>query len=354
MIGILTFQATNNFGACLHTIALQRKISELGYPCEIIDYRCTNVVARETASFHPGCSPRRQLSYILNQGYKYKRKFYHLQYDMRKFAHVGSMIYDSDNIHKANKVYDVFMVGSDVVWSLRINGHDYHYFLDFVEANKRKLAFSSSVGETNCYRDDTHLPDLLRKFNHIAVREEEAIDWIKSICGRTDVDYVCDPTMLYNAKEWDKILSPLSYLEDYVLVYFSNDKIIEDAISYAQKHKLRVVLIASGWRKIHGVEKVFPTTLQEFVGLIKHCRALFTGSYHGMLFSLYYQREVFYYNGSLKSRMASLGRSFHIEHHCGDVFRPIDATPINYRDVLDAMERFRTKSIEVLHKMLTK
>lgn len=60
MIGLLTFQLTNNFGAHLHTIALYNKIKDLGYTCEIVDYRSPELINRETKSFRlVGLSPKR-------------------------------------------------------------------------------------------------------------------------------------------------------------------------------------------------------------------------------------------------------------------------------------------------------
>lgn len=68
MIGLLTFQLTNNFGAHLHTIALYNKIKDLGYTCEIVDYRSPELINRETKSFRlVGLSPKKivALCYIV-------------------------------------------------------------------------------------------------------------------------------------------------------------------------------------------------------------------------------------------------------------------------------------------------
>ena len=351
MIGILTFQSTNNFGAHLHTIALYNKVKELGYDCEIIDYLCPALLKREADEYRLTASPKRLLWYIL-YGHILKEKYYQLSKELRKYSQVGPS-YTPENIVNANSRYDGFLVGSDVVWSLRVSDYDYNYFLAFANNDKVLNAFSSSVGETEMYRDDLQLPGLLQRFTKIAVRDEEAVDWVMQISGK-DASYVCDPTMLYTSEKWDKILSPQKYDGDYILIYFTDPqgKMNYDAIQYAKVRGGKIKVINYG-KPVVGMETVRPKTLAEFVGLIKHCKALFTASYHGMLFALYYQRELFYYNRSLKGRMSSLASRLGIEDHDGDRFS-LNVPLIYYNEVNKKMKLFRDYSVETLKEMLEK
>lgn len=47
-VGLLTYHHTTNFGSLLQTFALYKTITEIGYPCEIIDYRNEAVEQRES------------------------------------------------------------------------------------------------------------------------------------------------------------------------------------------------------------------------------------------------------------------------------------------------------------------
>lgn len=351
MIGILTFQATNNFGAYLHAIALYEKIKELGYDCEVIDYMSPELIRRETESLKMRKNLRGIVSYVLF-GHVAKDKYSVLRKEFKGLVTL-SPEYTPANIAASNKRYYRFLLGSDVVWSLRVSNADYNYFLSFVDDDKRKDAFSSSVGETDMYRDDPRLPELLNRFNTIAVREEEAIDWVKAISGK-DAVYVCDPTMLYTGEEWDKIIKPKAYKSDYVLMYFSDSKgkMQKDALAYAKKHGLKLKYIDYG-RPQKDMEVVRPKSLSEFVGLIKHSQALFTSSYHGMLFGLYYQRELFYYNRSYKARIASLASRLGIEDHNGDICEFDNQNRINYHHVNEEIKLFRNSSLSVLKKLLS-
>ena len=352
MIGLLTFQLTNNFGAHLHTIALYNKIKDLGYTCEIVDYRSPELINRETKSFRlVGLSPKKIVAFVL-YSYKQKKKYKSLCLDLRKYTKV-SPIYYPDTIKDANHRYNSFLIGSDVVWSLRITNYDYNYFLDFADDAKYKVAFSSSVGETDMYRDNQCLPVLLRRLNSISVREEEAVEWVKAISGK-NANYVCDPTMLYTSKEWDKLIEPKKYESNYVLTYFGDPtgKMEREALEYANHHHLKLKSIRMGLPK-RGVESVWPTSHAEFLGLIKYSKAFFTASYHGMLFGIYYHRELFCYNYGLKARMASLGSKLGIENHCGnDITNILNVIPIDYAKVDFLIDQFRSYSIKVLKQAL--
>ncbi len=46
-VGILTFHNIPNYGAALQAVALCNAVSKLGLECEIINYKCENIIKRE-------------------------------------------------------------------------------------------------------------------------------------------------------------------------------------------------------------------------------------------------------------------------------------------------------------------
>ena len=46
---------------------------------------------------------------------------------------------------------------------------------------------------------------LLNEFTKIAVREQEAAEWVDELTGTTP-SVVCDPTMLVEGKQWEKCM----------------------------------------------------------------------------------------------------------------------------------------------------
>ncbi len=348
-IGLLTFHRTTNFGSYLQTYGLYKKISDMGYCCEIIDYRCPAVEKRENLNKNTANGLKDLLKRILFQ-YALDRKAKALSaFSMENMNF--SRPYTPENINEANSDFDVFIVGSDIVWGLDITECDYNYFLKFVADGKRMYAFSSSVGTEN----KEHMADigsLLRRFDRITVRESSMVKWVKEISG-CNAEWVCDPTMLLDADEWKTVI-PFEQLEsDYVLVYFNNPdkKTIRDAIEYGTKYGKKVLYISYGLPE-SGVKNIKPKSLNEFLSYIFYADHIFTASYHGMLFSLYFNKEMTFYTRDHADRMISLSERLGIQEQCGDNKTEKSYKPIPYETVDLKINEFRQESISVLKKML--
>ena len=228
-IGILTFQRTTNFGSYLQAFALYKKIKDLGYDCEIIDYRCPAIEKREQLEKHmidwsvKGIARAILLQPAVNRKARALSRFSENNIKV-------SREYIPDNINEAAEMYDKIIVGSDIVWGMDITDNDWNYFLDFVKDNNKKFAFSSSFGSYHHSENDIRMGELLRTFMQIAVRENDAVDWVSEIAERRSV-WVCDPTMLLTKEEWISAIVPVKpKYRKYVLVYFeSGGKCVSDA-----------------------------------------------------------------------------------------------------------------------------
>lgn len=350
-IGILTFHRTSNFGSSLQTYGLYKKIIDLGYTCEVIDYRCPAIERRENLK------PKINVKYpkeIIRQclyGSRIRQK----ANDLQRFGEEKMTLsrpYGQNNIAESENDYDRIIVGSDIVWGRDITEDDYTYFLDFVKDNKKKYAFSSSVGNCDIRENEVKLSELLRSFQKIAVREDEAVSWVEQISGRT-ANLVCDPTMLLTAKEWEQVLPPCTYSEDYVLVYFDSDnhKCLKDALAYANATGKKVYFI-NYYRPEKNVKNIKPVSIEEFLGLIKYASMIFTASYHGMLFSMYFHKQFLFYTRAHKSRVISLAKKLSVLDHCGDNLSLNQYNEIDYCKVEEKIQQFRHDSVAILKEML--
>lgn len=349
-IGIITFHRSSNFGSCLQAYGLLKKIQDLGYDCELMDYRCPAVEERERLMSKGRLSLKEIIRQIIYQP-TIKKKYKNLMSFLTKEVKM-SVAYWPGTIDEANKQYDCFLVGSDIVWGTDITQNDYNYFLKFADCNKKKLAFASSVG-TYDLQDFEIKGNLLAKFDRIAVRERGAAEWVRTVSGK-EADWVCDPTMLLLAEEWDEVVRPKHYKSDYVLVYFTDNagKCVEDAKAYAQKHGLKVRYINYGIQPIKGIQKARPTTLREFLGLIRNAQFVFTASYHGMLYAAYYRKEFQFYTRAHKDRVLSLAEKLGVTENCGDNRDIAQYRPVDYSQVERRIQAFRAESVEVLREML--
>lgn len=348
-IGLLTFHRTTNFGSLLQTFGLYYKITSMGYDCELIDYRCPAIEERENLKKSSIHSVKDIAKYLLIQpaiNRKAKALSQFSEQHMRR-----SKIYTPDNIIDSNDEYDKIIVGSDIVWGLDITGKDLNYFLQFVKDPHKKYAFSSSVG-TEAYDNKEELKLLLQSFQRIAVRESTAVDWVKRISGK-EADWVCDPTMLLTSKEWEKVIPLKNRDSNYVLVYFNNKekKPLADAKEYARLYGKKVLFINYGIPE-RGVVNIKPSSLSEFLSYICFAEHVFTASYHGLLFSLYFKKELSFYTRDHAARMISIAEKLGIEKQCGDNSLVLDYQRIDYSGVDQSMDTFRAQSLDVLQMIL--
>lgn len=349
--GLITFHRTSNFGSALQTYGLYKKIIDLGMECEIIDYRCKAIEKRE--ALKPDLKNIKSIvKYLL-----FARKLVQKGKTLQEFLEDNTVLsekYDKNNIYSAEDKYDLFMIGSDIVWGRDITEDDLIYFLDFVKDREKKFAFAASVGSYTERDNDIIVGELLNRFSAIAVREKEAIQWVRNISDKEAV-WVCDPTMLLTVNEWEKIIRPVQTYEKYVLIYFFDDKrkCVADAIKYVEKNKLKVLCINYS-RPIRGVKNIRPTSLQEFLGLIKNASFVFTASYHGLLFSLYYHKQFLFYTRAHSSRVLSLATRLGIMERCGDYIVDNQISVLDYIEIDRKIEEFRNESCNILAQMLDK
>lgn len=331
---------------------LYYKIVSLGYLCEVIDYRCPAIEQRERLDAVRFSLKPKEL--FINKFVRPKQRQKVKKLNEFVNDHVClSTPYSPETINEAKDRYDKIICGSDIIWGRDITKDDYNYFLEFAGTRTKRFAFASSVGDCKIRPDEKRLKNNLMNFTRIAVRELDAVDWVKKVSG-IKADWVCDPTMLLTTQEWNSIITPSAIQGDYVLIYFDDDKhkCSKDAQKYAQKYGLKVKRINYGFPK-KGVSNVRPTTLEEFLGLIKCAKAVFTSSYHGLLFSIYYHREVMFYSRAHSSRVISLGQRLNIMSHCGDSIDPLKVKPMNFVCIDDKVKEFRDQSCEILGEMLS-
>lgn len=353
-IGLLTIHDTLNFGSMLQTHALYQAVNSLGYDIRLIDYKNKAIQQRESSWGLTDCRGIKDLvkHFLLHPFLKRKQRYFR-QFALDVFEKTEA--YDENTIAAANAQFDTFLVGSDIVWGMKITGHDYQYFLKFAEKGKRKLAFSSSVGEKWDDADAREIAVLLRSFQQISVRERQAAEWIRELIGRT-ATVTCDPTMLWTVEFWREFSRRAPFEKrQYVLVYFTTEdrRTVKDAVRYGKAHRLPVYFVRYKFFE-PGVKNLQVTRIEDWVSLIEHAHTVFTASYHGLLFSLYFHKKVFWYNRENRTRMVSLAKELGIGNWEGTERNIRRDGEINYRRIDQIMEKKREDSWKCLKKMLIK
>ena len=349
-IGIITFHDTVNYGATLQAVATYKAISKLeNQNVEIIDYRCKSIDIRELPKkkydFRSG-TIKGFIYYLLTKK-KNIRKYNEIHRFLIENTKVSSC-YDENNIKQTNDKYDCFLIGSDMLWQLDYTDSDLTFFLNFTD--KKKVSFATSIGKFWSNNQFELVKTYLNDFAVISVREKNFADFL---CNKLDrkVNYVCDPTMLLDTNEWVKYVGKRKIHEKYSLVYMDDlaKNCKSNALNYSKKNQclLYEIGIKNPLKKYHGYKILEVYGVEEFLNAIYYSEILYTASYHGMLFAIYFHKPFVYYNKD-SNRLENLANQLGLQERNGNKYDPMLMKAIDWDLVDEKRVKFSKKSLECL------
>ena len=161
--------------------------------------------------------------------------------------------------------------------------------------NQRTIAYAPSVGAVT---EETAVPeDVLSGLKHldrISGRDVESLKFVERACGRK-AEKMLDPTFLYNFDtdiERENI-KPKPYR--YILIYDCKltEPMVKQLQEYAKKNDLKI--IGAGDYKTFYDEGFIDLTPYEWVDLFRNAEKVITGTFHGTVFSIKYEKPVVCY-----------------------------------------------------------
>lgn len=380
-IGVLTqYYNSINYGGLLQSYALVRYINDQSFKAEQICFEL---------SFQPfgGQQTTKQNRFFkyfnpLNYYFKLKNSIINMLISKNmaklsknmairgntimkfreKIIH-SDRIYSFENIKDSNEHYDIFITGSDQVWNL--DWFNPTYFLEFANKNKKRISYAASVGHSKLREDRIdYFKKVLPTFDAISVREKDSVDLLQPLTDKR-VEWVLDPTLLLDKKDWDEICPERRIKEKYLFCYFlGHDKSIRKlAKQYAKKHNLKIVNLPhlTDFCKADvrfGHYKLYDVAPNDFISLIKYSECVFTDSFHACVFSGIYNKNFYVFNRSgmesMATRLYSLCELFECQDHFCDTddkfsLDYIDSlSPINYNKEFKLFHEMKEKSINFL------
>lgn len=317
---ITTFFA-QNYGAILVAYAVNRLLEKLGFSV---------LMLQKPADVWPG--------YPL--GNTIPMNF------ARKHYNISGIYADEEDMIRLNGRCDTFVVGSDQIFNPGL--HLNYSFLDFVENQKKKIAFATSFGHDEYNEKETDIIKrkyLLKRFSHIALREKTA-----NLCENIfaiKADEVIDPTLMLSQEDYDKVIGDTKsdISSPYLLTYMLDmSKEKEEAVRYiADKFSLQIINIPNleeKHRRPCEMDYLENVTPEIFLYLYKHASFVITDSYHGTCFAVKFNRQfisfINNFRGSLRYRIFDClklnNRIFSDPQHIfssPDVMKLIDFTEAN-------------------------
>ncbi|MGL5052476.1 MAG: polysaccharide pyruvyl transferase family protein [Cetobacterium sp.] len=217
-----------------------------------------------------------------------------------KFIKNTNNIKNDIDLKLLNQDFDTFVVGSDQVWRSKwLQNKLPHYYFDFVDDNKTKIAYAASFG-VDYWEGGKELTEkikpLAQRFHYVSVREESGIKICKDNFG---VDAVCvlDPTMMIDKKDYQPILNDWkdeSHKKKKYIAHMLLDDTVElreESNNIAEYLKSEINYIKGKDIKILGKTITFYNKVSQWLTYLKDAELVITDSFHCTVFSLIFNKK---------------------------------------------------------------
>ena len=359
-IAIVTITEGTNYGNRLQNYAVQKSIEELGIEVETL----INKSGTESKNVSFLFKIKRKLSRIKN--YLINARFKKIINDRNEAFKIfnneninfSSIVINNDySDNKINSIYYSFVCGSDQIWNPEFRENANANFLQFANEEKR-IAFCPSFGvsEIPGNRKEEY-SKYLKGFSKLSVREDDGAKIINSLT-RQKAEVLIDPTMLLDAKEWDKVSKKPEQIkegEKYILNYFLGE------LSDSRKSEIERIAKENNCKIINIMDKRDPFYVSgpsEFLYLEKNAFLICTDSFHSSVFAILYNRPFIIFDReqeglqNMNSRIDTLIDKFKLKNRRFSGSITEDNLNHDYTEAYKILEKEREKSLNFLKKAL--
>lgn len=370
----------NNYGTSLQGYAMLKKIQQLGYEVEVIQYtkrlsawqKMKFVVNALRAGEWKNIKHRLTSKQILKKYPAYAASVAERTkavdaYKQKRLMPLFHEYIGYDALHKGSLNYAAVVVGSDQVWTPMSLPNKFFNLL-FVDDSVRKVAYASSFGVSE-------IPSFQRKatgayldrFYKIGVREQRGKEIVEEL-SHQKATVVADPTMLLNREEWEQEIANAytATNEPYIFCYFlgTNQVARKAANELKTKTGYKIITIRHmdeyvPGDELFGDEAPYAVDPNDFVRYISGASYVCTDSFHCTVFSILFHRQfmTFYRfaKGSKTGRNSRINSLFNLlgledRLYTGDI--SYISKNIDYDKVETRLENLRKSSIEFLKDSL--
>ena len=263
-----------------------------------------------------------------------------------------------ENLAEFGSRYDVYVCGSDQIWSYRSDPASEYYYLGFTAPDKKRIAYAPCIGDLSFSDEQANLlRPLIARFSALSVRDDHGKTLVERLTD-LPVSLVCDPVLLKSCDQWVKEFSLKKTEKPYLLCYilgkhpWYNEKIR----ALAKKLGLPIK-----WIPVNPEQTEFlkgntdPCGPREFLELFYNASFVCTDSYHGTLFSLLFAKQFVnlqrYENeeNAENGRFDSLYRTLELSRKLLGKEDPIDSQkPLDYARIEKAVFALRESSLSYL------
>lgn len=372
-IGLVSVYTGYNYGSKLQAYAMQKILEGYGYSVDMInynpryDYRIHVVLKKLVLKII-----KRKKGKVIDCE-ELKR-----QIDIRKYAissfdvnyNLIKEIRGYNRLRKITSNYDLFVCGSDQLWSEILYPTGF-YNLAFVGEKKKTISYAASFGtEKISETNKKGYIKFLKKIDYISVREQSAQKIVKELSGR-NCKLVLDPTLLYGKSRWEieiTKISTQSYCSKYIFCYFLGNNPDHRIFAKNLSNVTGMPIIDLPYMKDYcecdrnfSEFKLFDVNPLQFVKIISKAEYVCTDSFHGTAFSILFNKKFFVAeryskssNESTNTRIYSLLSMLDLEARLMptnanlELVRNLSLEVIDYNDVNGKLKKSQIESEEFL------
>lgn len=247
---------------------------------------------------------------------------------------------------------DLAVIGSDEVWNIENPSFSHalqYYGLD-INA-KRTIAYAPSLGystEKSYFSRKDLQNGIVRHISWIGARDEFTRRFAESI-GHSDIDMVCDPTLLLNGT-WNKLEELYPVSEPFMIYYsYQEDTPFKDYIRrFAAEQNLKLISVGFDYKWCDRQLIVSP---RQFLSLLSQASYVVTSTFHGTVFSTLYNKNFVQIHPARKAvdYLTQLGINRAVNHDDGyDAFIRMLLKPVDYNLLNRGIKLWSEKSASLL------
>lgn len=366
-IAVVNRTNLKNYGSVLQCYALCEAVKDLGYESEIIweqgnlsknyDFRPQKMLMTAMKMItHPSL-----IAGVLKSMKEVKTKPITEEkakkFDVFVDKHITQKLYPRkllSQIARGNE-YSKFICGSDQVWCSTTMYVDPLMYLRFAPKYKR-IAYAPSIGRNyipnyNRFQMKKYISDI----PFVSIREDDGQRLVKELTGR-DVPVVLDPTLLIKREKWERLAySEIQPKEKYAVLYFLDETSETNQQKIAEFLKDQHLCAYSIGQEVSLIEKsvsIYSPDCgpNDFLSLVQNAEIVITDSYHGMLFSMIFDRNFWaveraYQQYDQSSRQRTILRHLGLEERYIKNCRDILFKDVDYISVNESLRKMREESI---------
>ena len=372
-IGIVTFYHNYNYGSVLQCYALQSILEDLGCKVEVLNQKETGYSWKIRSffiklQFIVSCFIHRErfrkyLKFIKESNRSCDRLSPKVKADFDCF--LKRNINDRDVSFRdlcKDKSSDMFVCGSDQVWSLSAPMLNPFMFLRFASKNKRASYAASTGTQIIPIWYKKKLKKYINGFRYISIRESLVIPSLIKI-GCKNIQQHIDPTLLMSADFWlsNSVKSDSIKEKEYLLLFFLNRPssiAIEHIKSIVTKSNLSIYSFPYVFDEFNIISeniKSIEVSPSEFAQVLNNATVIFTDSFHGVAFSINLKKEFYVYDREYSAGTDQSSRIDSILNQYGLEVRKIsnpDSARIPLTNYDLDLKKDRSRSIEYVKTII--